>query len=118
MRRFHLLLAAAIVVLAAGLALALGRGPGAAAGDPAAAHRIVYIFVSGKGAQAKAWYDGGPPQGGQVQTVLDSFAKDGFHYAAISSSGLAGRVTVSSSTTPSISSDSPPEAEYVILLER
>ena len=37
--------------------------------------------------QAKAWYDGGPPQGGQVQAVLDTFARDGFRYAAVASSG-------------------------------
>ena len=94
------------------------RGPGASAADPAAPHRIVYVFVSGKGPQAKAWYDGGPPQGAQVQAVLDTFAKDGFHYAAISSSGVASRVNVSNSSTPASSNDPVPEAEYVVLLER
>ena len=98
--------------------LAFGRGPGASAGDPAAPHRIVYVYVTGKGPQSKAWYDGGPPQGAQVQAVLDTFAKDGFRYAAISSSGVAARVNVTNSTTQSPSNEQAPEAEYVILLER
>ncbi len=96
----------------------LGRGPGAAAGDPAAPHRIVYVFVTGKGPQAKAWYDGGPPQGAQVQAVLDIFAKDGFRYVAISSSGLSSRVSVSNASTQTTSTDAVPDAEYVVLLER
>lgn len=107
-------------ILAAVLAsyVAFGRGTGASAADPAAPHRLVYVFVSGKGPQAKAWYDGGPPQGAQVQGVLDTFVKDGFHYAAISSSGVASRVNVSNSTSPGSSTDPAPEAEYVVLLER
>jgi hypothetical protein len=97
---------------------AFGRGSGASAADPAAPHRLIYVFVSGKGPQAKAWYDGGPPQGAQVQGVLDAFTKDGFRYAAISSSGVASRVNVSNSSTPGASADATPEAEYVVLLER
>lgn len=114
MRRPTFLLAVAVVALVAYLAIA--RGPGASAADPAP-HRIVYLFVSGKGPQAKAWYDGGPPQGAQVQSVLDTFARDGFHYAALASSGVASRVNVSSSSSAA-SNEPLAEAEYLLLLER
>jgi len=97
-------------------AIAFGLGRGASAADPAPTHRIVYLFLSGKGPQAKAWYDGGPPQGIQVQSALDSFARDGFRYVAISSSGVPSRVNVSS--TSQASTEAGAEAEYVVLLER
>ena len=116
MSRINSLLSIAVIGLAA--FLLLGRGPGASAGDSASPHRIVYLFVSGKGPQAKAWYDGGPPQGAQVQAVLDTFAKDGFRFVAIASSGLSSRVSVTSAPTATPSTDPVPEAEYVILLER
>lgn len=113
MRRSTSFLLLATAVVSAAVAFGLGRG--ASAADPAPPHRIVYLFVSGKGPQAKAWFDGGPPQGTQVQSALDSFVRDGFRYAAISSSGVATRVNVSSSSP---SSDAAAEAEYVVLLER
>ena len=116
MSRLNTLLSVVVVGVVA--FLLLGRGPGASAGDSAPPHRIAYLFVSGKGPQAKAWYDGGPPQGAQVQAVLDTFAKDGFHYVAVASSGLSSRISVTSATTAATSTDPAPEAEYVILLER
>lgn len=116
MSRLNTFLSVAVVGLVA--LLLLGRGPGASAGDSSPPHRIVYLFVSGKGPQAKAWYDGGPPQGAQVQAVLDTFAKDGFRYVAVASSGVPSRVNVTSATAPSASTDPVFEAEYVILLER
>lgn len=115
MRRSIAFLVLPAAAVAAAVAFGLGRG--ASAADPAPAHRIVYLFVSGKGPQAKAWFDGGPPQGLQVQSALDSFARDGFRYVAISSSGVASRVNVSSSAAPS-ATENATEAEYVVLLER
>jgi hypothetical protein len=114
MSRSTPLLLLSAVVLTAGVAFGLGRG--ASAADPAPAHRIVYLFVSGKGPQAKAWFDGGPPQGLQVQAALDTFARDGFHYVAVSSSGVASRVNVS--TGGATATDAAAEAEYLVLLER
>ena len=63
---------------------------------------------------ARAAVDAAP----QVQAVLDTFAKDGFRYVAVASSGVPSRVNVTSATTPSPSTEPVPEAEYVILLER
>jgi hypothetical protein len=109
-------LVALLIASLFGALLALGLSRGASAGDPAAPHRIVYVFVTGKGPQAKAWVDGGPPQGTQVQAVLDTYAREGFRFVAISSSGVPSRVAVNSQT--SSASEAAAEADYVILLER
>lgn len=114
-RSTPILLLAAVLVTAAA---AFGLGRGASAADPAPPHRIVYVFISGKGPQAKAWFDGGPPQGVQVQAALDTFARDGFRYVAISSSGVPSRTTVTPTSTSQTSSEAVAEAEYVVLLER
>ena len=101
-----------IVVVIAALAVAIvgfaaGRGAHADSSD----RRIAFLYVSGHGAQAKAWYDGAPPTGVLVQSALDSFTRQGFKYAGISSSGSPA---LSQANAP----DSGPVADYVILLER
>ena len=103
-----LVLAAAVAVAA----LAVGRG---AAADDRPGKRLVYLFVSGKGPQAKAWYDGAPPNGVQVQTALDKFSADGYRYVAISSSGVATNV-IGAAAAPT-GADTP-GADFVILMER
>ena len=114
MSRARLAILASLLVAVAVLAIAWSRG--ADAEPPAASHRIVYLYVSGRGAQAKAWYDGGPPSGVQVQQALDTFAGQGFKYRAIASSGVPSQVTVGAALiTPAEGSL---EASYVILLER
>src|SRR5262245_9601084 len=109
MSRTSVAVTAALVLLGAIAIVALGRGASA----DAAKVRIAYLYVSGTGPQAKAWYDGGPPAGVQVQSALDRFTNDGYHFAAISSSGR---------TAPAGGSAEPRAAEsaadYVILLER
>lgn len=105
-------LAVAVAALAASF---LASSRGASAGD-GTSHRIVYLFVSGSGPQAKAWYDGGPPAGVQVQTALDKFAQDGFKFAALTASGRPP-VAVVGATAPTIRSEDLP-SDYVILLER
>jgi hypothetical protein len=101
---------AAVLVLAAGaLALSLGR-PASAEPNPRA--RIVFLYVSGVGPQAKAWYDGAPPAGTSVQSALDKFTADGFRYAAISSSGRTTTTGAAPARADEVSAD------YVILLER
>jgi len=113
MSRARLAILASLLVAVAVLAIAWSRGADA---EPNVAHRIVYLYVSGRGAQAKAWYDGGPPSGVQVQQALDTFAGQGFKYRAIASSGVPSQVSVGAVTV------TPPEgsleASYVILLER
>ena len=45
--------------------------------------QIAYIYVTGEGASAKAWYDGVPSPGVPVQSALDKYAKEGFRVARI-----------------------------------
>jgi len=40
--------------------------------------RIAYISVVGEGPIARAWYDGAPSPGVQVQDALDHFAEQGY----------------------------------------
>jgi hypothetical protein len=77
-------------------------------------HRIVHLYVSGQGPQAKAWYSGGPPSGVPFQDALDTFAAQGFKYAAIASSGMP----VESSSGLTATGDKRASADYVVLLER
>jgi hypothetical protein len=104
-----LLLAAAVVVVA------LSTG---ARADGATPHRIVFLFVSGSGPQAKAWYDGGAPQGVLVQAALDKFAAEGFRYAGLSSSGIGNMVNVGATSPLTNPAEPVLRADYVILLER
>ena len=104
-------LVAALALSAVGVAaFALGKG---AAAD-GATQKIAYLFVSGKGPNAKAWYDGGPPAGLQVQAALNSFSSQGFKVTAISSSGQPAVTT----SGPPVGSDPSQGADFVILLER
>jgi len=114
MSRSRLAILGSILAAVAVLAIAWSRG--ADAEPHAASHRIVYLYVSGRGAQAKAWYDGGPPSGVQVQQALDTFAGQGFRYVALGSSGMPSQVSVGATlVTPA---EGALEASYVILLER
>ena len=113
MSRARLAILASLLVAVGVLAIAWSRGADA---EPNVSHRIVYLYVSGRGAQAKAWYDGGAPQGVQVQQALDTFAAQGFKFVAISSSGVPSMVTVGGA--PPTGSEGTLEATYVILLER
>jgi hypothetical protein len=100
---------AACALLAVAVVLALTPR---ASGD-APKNGLVYLHVTGQGPTAKAWYDGGPPTGSQVQAALSRFTDQGYKFAAISSSGIGTFVTTASSTVPTQA----PEASYVILLE-
>ncbi len=42
---------------------------------------IRYIYITGEGATAKAWYDGAPSPGVSVQDALDKFGKEGYRVA-------------------------------------
>jgi hypothetical protein len=106
-----------VVPVAAAAAIAVGvlgfsMGRGASADGPAG--RIAYLFVSGKGPAAKAWYDGGPPAGVQVQAALNNFSQQGFKVSAISSSGQPPITTNPAPAGP----DSTQGADFVILLEK
>src|SRR5688500_15787055 len=84
-----LTLAFALAALAAAFTVGFASSRPAAAEEPAKAHHVVYLNVSGEGPQTKAWYDGGPPSGTSVQAALNTFASQGYRFAAISSSGSA-----------------------------
>jgi hypothetical protein len=100
------------------LSLALGAWLGGrASADEKASKRIVYLFVTGKGPVAKAWYDGGPPTGVQVQSALDRFAAEGFRTAALVASGTTADVRVGTTAAPSATTEER-ASDYVILLER
>ena len=115
MNRARLLVVLALLGAVGLVAFTFGRG---AAADGAAGKRIVYLYVSGKGPQAKAWYDGGPPSGVQIQTALDKWTGDGYHFVAMTS-GLATSLFLSSTpTSPQPSNDAAPGADFVLLLER
>ena len=105
--------AAIVAVTIGGVAALTVRAEG-----DAPARRIAYLHVTGQGPSAKAWYDGGPPTGSQVQAALDRFASQGYRFAAIASSGVSPLTTVVTTTT-SLSSptDQGREASYVIVLE-
>jgi hypothetical protein len=111
MTRSATVIALAIVLAAAAVVVAYGRAARVEAAD---AHKIVYLHVTGRGGNARAWFFSAPPSGVLVQEALDKFAGEGFHYVAISSSGVAAQTA--SSTTPA--GDSSLDASYVILLER
>ncbi len=113
MSRSRLAILASLLLAIGVLAVAWSRGADA---EPATTHRIVYLYLSGRGAQAKAWYDGGPPSGVQVQQALDTFAAQGFKLARLASSGVPSVVTVGGA--PPSGTDGATEASYVILLER
>ena len=103
----------AVVLVLALAAAALAWGRGASAEPNAKDHRIVYLYVSGTGPQAKAWYDGAPPSGVQVQSALDRFAADGFRLGAVSSSGRSQVGAAAAALRPDEIA-----ADYVVLLER
>ena len=69
------LLGAAVVVLA--VMVVAGRPPESRAG-PGAKVDIAYLFVTGEGPSAKAWFKDAPSTGMPVQDALDRFAKDGY----------------------------------------
>ena len=114
MNRARLIVFLSLAAAVGLVAFAFGRG---AAADGAATKRLVYLYVSGKGPQAKAWYDGGAPSGTQLQTALDKWSGDGYHFVAISP-GIGTTVNVSSLPTTPQSPDSALGADFVLLLER
>jgi hypothetical protein len=110
MNRSRVTVAALALCAVAVLGFSIGRR---AVAD-GSTQKIVYLFVSGKGPSAKAWYDGGPPSGVQVQAALNVFSQQGFKVSAVSSSGQPA-VTVSGAPA---TGDAAQGADFVILLER
>lgn len=108
------LFVASLTLAAAAVGFALSR---AASADGPTAKRIAYIYVSGRGATARAWYQGAPPSGTPVQDALDKFTADGYQFAAISTGGLPTQIVTTSS--PSVSpGDASLDAAFVILLAK
>jgi hypothetical protein len=112
MSRARLAILASLLVAVGVLAIAWSRGADA---EPNVSHRIVYLYVSGRGASAGLVRQG-PPSGVQVQQALDTFAGQGFKLVSMASSGVPSVVTVGG-VAPS-GTDGAGEASYVILLER
>ncbi len=70
------ILAIAVVVLAV---VALGGNPSVSHAAEKGTVDIVYLFVTGEGPSAKAWFKDAPSTGMNIQDALDRFAKEGFH---------------------------------------
>ncbi len=70
------LLGIAVLVLAI---MVVAGDPRSTQAEPAAKVDIVYLFVTGEGPSAKAWFKDAPSTGLAVQDALDSFAKQGYH---------------------------------------
>ena len=64
-------------------AIGLAGAPRSSEAAPDDAVSIVYIYVTGEGASAKAWYDGVPSPGVPVQSALDRYAKQGYEVARV-----------------------------------
>lgn len=64
-----------LVILAGGFSGAL---PASHADQGAPKVDIAYVSVVGEGPIARAWYDGAPSPGVQVQDALDHFAEQGY----------------------------------------
>lgn len=77
---------ACATVLGGVIALVVAGLPGTpreSAAAPTGAVSIAYIYVTGEGATAKAWYDGVPSPGVPIQNALDRYAKQGYRVARI-----------------------------------
>lgn len=106
----------AALVLAAG-AVGFAFSKAATADGPAAQKRLAYLYVSGRGPTARAWYQGAPPSGTPVQDALDKFTAEGYRYAAIASGGLPSQLVTSAS--PGLSQGDPAlDASFLILLTK
>ena len=70
------LLAVAVLVLAV---MVVAGNPASTQAEPSAKVDIVYLFVTGEGPSAKAWFKDAPSTGLPVQDALDRFAKEGYH---------------------------------------
>lgn len=69
-----------VILVTAAATLVLGSRD-AASEDPKVETR--YLSVTGDGPTARAWYDGSPPSGVQLQEALDKFNGEGFRVARI-----------------------------------
>ena len=108
------LLAFLLAILA--VAFTFGRSTLA---DGAGPHRIVAIYVTGHGPQARAWYDGAPPQGVPVQAALDTFAKDGFRTVSVQNGNFFGNANPNTGGLPSAGGlDGNQDSRMVFVLER
>ena len=77
---------ACAAVLGGVIALVVSGLPGSpreSVADPEKGVSIAYIYVTGEGSTAKAWYDGVPSPGVAVQSALDRYAKQGYRVARI-----------------------------------
>jgi len=105
-----------LLLAAAAVAVTFSRSTLA---DGASPHRIAVIYVTGHGPQAKAWYDGAPPQGIPVQAALDTYAKDGFHTVAVQNASFVGSSNPSANPMPSTGGiDGTFDTRMVLVLER
>jgi len=75
----HASLVAALAVAVLVLAVLVLRGPVATSeAAPAQSVDVAYLFVTGEGPSAKAWFKDAPSTGVPVQDALDRFTKLGY----------------------------------------
>jgi len=73
-------------LVAAVLAGALGAlllSPGTPTQADGEATSIRFLSVTGESSTTKAWYDGAPPSGSQLQEALDRFATKGYRVVGV-----------------------------------
>jgi hypothetical protein len=71
------------VLVVAVVLLGLPGSPPESSAEPSKTVDIRYIYVTGEGATAKAWFDGAPSPGISVQDALDKFGEQGYRVAMV-----------------------------------
>ena len=102
------------LLVAVGALVFVATKPGRAEEPP---YEMRYVSITGDGSNAKAWFEGAPPSGARVQETLDRFAREGYRFAALTPAWRQGTVNVST-VGPAPSTTTPPDATYVLLLEK
>jgi hypothetical protein len=102
----------AAVVLVVVLVVGLGRSTRA---QPDEGPSVVYLFVSGDGPSATAWYSGAPPTGEPVQDALDRFP--GYRVATTTASERPTAITIARDDGTVSDIETTPQS-YLVLLER
>ncbi len=108
-------LPALAALLALGAAAFLLARPGRAE-EPVRPYELRFVALSGSGSATTAWFEGAPAAGLKVQEALDRLAKEGFRQVSLVPAWRQAQLTVNASGPAS--STSPPDPQFVLLLER
>ena len=79
-------------------------------------YELRFVSLTGEGSATKAWFEGAPPSGMEVQEALDRFVQQGFRLASQAPAWRGTDVTVSSGGPPGTTTTAEPA--WVLFLER